>query len=134
MSSSSADSESGGEETTINGDARGVRRNGTRIGSEEGNGQAEGGRIFELLQEEQEGPTTPLPITNGPNRYKVTREIENASEDESLDAIPRGAQSPIESVMSIPDDSPSVQVWNTAKHINVMLIQLIGIRTVVSRW
>jgi hypothetical protein len=134
MSSSSADSESGGEEATINGDFQETRQNGLGTESEDGGSGAEGGRISELLREEQEGPSTPLPIINGPNRYRVNRDLENSSEDGSLDAIPRGVQSPIESVMSIPDDSPSVQVRNTTRQIFIMLTQPSGIHFVVSWW
>jgi hypothetical protein len=117
MSSSSADSESGGEDAKINGDSQETGQNGLGSESENGGSGADGGRISELLREEQEGPSTPLPITNRTNRYKVTRDYENASEDGSLYAVPKGVQSPIESVMSIPDDSPSIQVWNTTLHI-----------------
>jgi hypothetical protein len=115
MSASSADSDSGGEEATINGDARDIRRNGDTVDDGDSQLDVEGGRISELLQEEQERPSTPEKVTNGTNRYKATRDLESASEDGSLDAIPRGVQSPMESVMSIPDDSPSVQVGNKAK-------------------
>ncbi|EPE24539.1 hypothetical protein GLAREA_08391 [Glarea lozoyensis ATCC 20868] len=110
MSASSADSDSGGEEATINGDTQDIARNGSGT-VDDGDNQlgVEGSRISELLQEEQERPSTPEKVTNGTNRYKITRDLESTSEDGSLDAIPRGVQSPMESVMSIPDDSPSVQ-------------------------
>lgn len=110
MSSSSADSDSGGEDSTINGDSNGTRQDGLHIEESEDGSHAEGERIRQLLLEERENPSTPPRITNGVNIYKANRLADSASEDGSLDALPRGAQSPIESVMSIPDDSPSVQV------------------------
>ncbi|CAG8953369.1 hypothetical protein HYFRA_00003580 [Hymenoscyphus fraxineus] len=109
MSSSSADSDSGGEEETINGDGNETRQDGFNVEESEDGSHAEGERIRQLLEEERENPTTPLQITNGVNRYKANRIADSASEDGSLDALPRRPQSPIESVMSIPDDSPSVQ-------------------------
>ncbi|CAG8980533.1 hypothetical protein HYALB_00002530 [Hymenoscyphus albidus] len=109
MSSSSADSDSGGEEDTINGDDNGTRQDGFNVEESEDGSHAEGERIRQLLEEERENPATPLQITNGVNRYKANRIADSASEDGSLDALPRRAQSPIESVTSIPDDSPSVQ-------------------------
>ncbi|KAM0163295.1 hypothetical protein ACHAPG_001218 [Botrytis cinerea] len=68
-----------------------------------------GGRIAELLQEERdEGILTPQKLGNG-TKYKQPQDIENASEDGSVGAPPRRISSPIDSVLSIPDDSPSVQ-------------------------
>lgn len=69
-----------------------------------------GGRIAELLQEERdEGILTPQKLGNG-TKYKQPQDIENASEDGSVGVPPRRISSPIDSVLSIPDDSPSVQV------------------------
>lgn len=69
-----------------------------------------GGRISELLQEERdEGTLTPQKLGNGTN-CKQPQDFENASEDGSVGAPPRRISSPIDSVLSIPDDSPSVQV------------------------
>lgn len=113
MSTSSADSDSGGEEATINGDAQERRHNGMDIEASEDGSQAEGRHISELLEEAREAPSTPQAISNGTNRYKAARDMESASEDGSLDALPRGVPSPIESVMSIPDDTPSIQVCLT---------------------
>jgi hypothetical protein len=110
MSSSSVDNDSGAEEATINGDEiNGNSHTPTQISN--GNGTPlTGGRIAELLKEEREGATTPEPLGNGTNRYKATQDLEITSEDGSLDALPKRAASPIESMLSIPDDSPSVQV------------------------
>jgi hypothetical protein len=72
--------------------------------------------IVELLNEAREGSTTPVAIGNGSvhDRY---REIlqgqrgEAPSDEASVDgAPPRRPASPIDSMVSIPDDSPSVQV------------------------
>lgn len=69
------------------------------------------GRIAELLQEERdEDISTPQKLGDGTNRYKQVHDIENASEDGSVGAPPRRFDSPLDSILSIPDDSPSVQV------------------------
>ncbi|TVY35321.1 Vacuolar protein sorting-associated protein-like protein [Lachnellula subtilissima] len=107
--SSSSENDSGAEEDTINGD---VANGGQHAAAdEESNSGREGeGRIVELLREEQEGaPTPPQKLGNGTNRYTATEPVESASEDGSMDTVPRRAASPIESLLSIPDDSPSVQ-------------------------
>jgi len=107
--SSSSENDSGAEEDTINGNAvNGEHHAATEEGSEDG--QKRDGRIVELLQQEREGASTPQNIGNGTNRYKATQPAESASEDGSMDTLPRRAGSPIDSVLSIPDDSPSVQV------------------------
>ncbi|QSZ29312.1 hypothetical protein DSL72_003825 [Monilinia vaccinii-corymbosi] len=68
-----------------------------------------GDRIAELLQEEtDEGISTPRKLGNGTNRYKQVQGAENISEDESVGA-PRRINSPIDSILSIPDDPPSAQ-------------------------
>jgi vacuolar protein sorting-associated protein 8 len=107
--SSSSENDSGAEVDTINGDvANGEQR--TPADEESNNGRREGGRIVELLQEEREGTSTPQKVGNGTKRYRAAQPVESASEDGSMDDVPRRAESPIESVLSIPDDSPSVQV------------------------
>ncbi len=111
MSDSSEENDSGAEEATINGDAY----NGTEdVGDVENGPSPTGGRISELLQEEREGASTPQPLGNGVNRYKAAQQPESASEDGSLDALPRRTGSPIDSLLSVPDDSPSVQVRSSA--------------------
>ncbi|TVY76023.1 Vacuolar protein sorting-associated protein 8-like protein [Lachnellula suecica] len=101
--SSSSENDSGAEERTINGDTA----NGDQhaVADEE----SDNGRIVELLREERDAPSTPQKVGNGTNRYKAAQSAESASEDGSMDALPRRAGSPIESILSIPDDSPSVQ-------------------------
>jgi hypothetical protein len=117
MSSSSVDNDSGAEEATINGDDlnRGTATP-TQMDNENGV-HPTGGRLADLLQEERENAITPEPLGNGINRYKATHDlesIEKISEDGSLDALPKRAGSPIDSMLSIPDDSPSVQVGNAS--------------------
>lgn len=57
---------------------------------------------------------TPDPIANGQvsRRYReILRErVEDASDEGSIDAAPRRAGSPIDSLLSVPDDTPSIQV------------------------
>jgi hypothetical protein len=81
------------------------------IGNHETSGKpSDGGRIVELLEEERTGAITP--ITNGfsGKDYKAFQGPDEASEDGSVDQSPRRIDSPAGSVLSIPDDSPSVQV------------------------
>lgn len=109
MSSSSVENDSGAEEATINGDDHdGGEHTPTR--TVDGYGRPAQGRIVELLEEARDDAPTPDQLGNGTNRYKVARQIDSPSEDESLDALPRRAGSPIDSLLSVPDDSPSVQV------------------------
>jgi hypothetical protein len=110
MSTSSEDNDSGAEEATLNGDElNGGQVTPTQTSNENGIAPA-GGRIAELLQEEREGASTPPQLGNGINRYKAIQQMETPSEDGSLDPIPRRADSPVDSMLSIPDDSPSIQV------------------------
>lgn len=106
MTSSSVDNDSGAEEATINGDANKY----TQARKKGENGSATGSRIVELLQEEREGAFTPQPVGNGTTQYKLVGGRESPSEDGSLDVLPRRAGSPIDSLLSVPDDSPSIQV------------------------
>jgi len=127
------DNDSGAEEATINGDEiNGNSHTPTQMSN--GNGtRLTGGRIAELLKEEREGATTPEPLGNSTNRYKATEDLDVTSEDGSLDALPRRAASPIDSMLSIPDDSPSVQVGsqhNPSSCTNVYL----GLNSLLSRW
>lgn len=82
-----------------------------------------GGRIAELLQEERDEGISSQKLGNGLNRYKQV-DIENMSEDGSVGAPPRRINSPIDSILSIPDDSPSVQVGHIKKAINERLLIL----------
>ncbi|KAK2004728.1 vacuolar assembly/sorting protein VPS8 [Colletotrichum falcatum] len=57
--------------------------------------------------------STPPAIENGavPNRYRdiLREQADDVSEEGSVDAAPKRAGSPIDSLMSVPDDSPSIQ-------------------------
>jgi hypothetical protein len=73
--------------------------------------------IADILEEEEEDtandsaapPAGPSSIAH---RYRelLVVEHETPSEDGSTDAIPRRAASPMGSMLSVPDDSPSIQV------------------------
>lgn len=109
MSDSSEENDSGAEEATINGDTyNGVEGIADAENIEHGRSPT-GGRISELLQEEREGASTPQQLGNGVNRYKAVQQ-EASSEDGSLETLPRRTGSPIDSLLSVPDDSPSIQV------------------------
>src|ERR1035441_3825556 len=115
MSTSSEDNDSGAEEATLNGDElNGGQVTPTQTSNENGS-PAAGGRIAELLQEERKGASTPPQLGNGINRYKAIQQIESPSEDGSLDALPRRPDSPVDSMLSVPDDSPSVQVGQAVR-------------------
>jgi vacuolar protein sorting-associated protein 8 len=70
--------------------------------------------IVEMWEEEMEAPTTPIELGNGTvaNRYRqiLQDQQDDVSEEGSVDAVPGRAPSPIDSLLSVPDDSPSVQV------------------------
>ncbi|KAK3945455.1 Golgi CORVET complex core vacuolar protein 8-domain-containing protein [Diplogelasinospora grovesii] len=78
-------------------------------------GDQDNDHIADVIEEERQSTTTPVPPVGNSsiaNRYRELVEAaqETASEDGSTtDAIPRQAGSPIGSLVSIPDDSPSVQ-------------------------
>ena len=104
MSSSSVDNDSGEEEK----DSIDVTAD-TEHGQ---NGSEPGERIIQLLQEERDGggPPTPQQIGSRTNRYQVAQQAEDGSEDGTPEVLPRRPGSPPESIMSNPDDTPSVQV------------------------
>ena len=78
-------------------------------------GDQDDDHIANLLDDEHPAPNTPVPHA-GPStiahRYRelLEAEHETASEDGSTDALPRLAVSPMGSMLSVPDDSPSAQV------------------------
>ncbi|KAK0631966.1 Golgi CORVET complex core vacuolar protein 8-domain-containing protein [Immersiella caudata] len=77
-------------------------------------GDRDDDHIVDILEEERQAASTPVPPIGGTsinNRYRELLEAdqETVSEDGSTDAIPQRAGSPIDSLLSIPDDSPSVQ-------------------------
>lgn len=80
--------------------------------SEQGS-DIEGAHIANLLQEERrQSSEQPLEDTGVINRYRELAHAENdaSSETGSVEAPPRTAASPQGSALSIPDDTPSVQV------------------------
>jgi hypothetical protein len=81
-----------------------------------------GRRIVELLEEERAGATTPIANGFGGKGYKDSRGLDEASEDGSIDQVPRQVDSPSGSVLSNPDDSPSVQVFCLLSEVMVILI------------
>ena len=71
--------------------------------------------IADILEEEERdaGSSAPPAGTSSiAHRYRelLEAEHETPSEDGSTDALPRLAASPMGSMLSVPDDSPSVQV------------------------
>lgn len=109
MSSSSVENDSGAEEDTINGGVLAEGVHAPYIESGENGKQNGGGRIAQLLQEEKGAAPTPQPLGNGTNRYKAAQQRDDGSEDGSVETLPHRKGSPADSVLSIPDDSPSVQ-------------------------
>lgn len=104
------DNDSGAEEDTINGNI--IVADGQQENDEvhDTMPRAGGGRIAKLLEEERGSAPTPQPLGNGDNRYKAAQHIDSESDNGSMDALPRRAGSPIDSLLSIPDDTPSIQV------------------------
>lgn len=79
--------------------------------------QAANHHISDLLEEERQQDSTLPSEENGlAHTYKrlAEEEQEAASDNGSVDALPRRAGSPVDSMMSIPDRSPSVQVAHPA--------------------
>lgn len=113
MSSSSAD-DSGAEEETIRGDGDMPDVLEPAINyhtSIDITPAAGAGRIAELLREERDSVSTPIQLGDGTNRYRTVQETKDDSENSSAEvALPRRAGSPIESVVSTQDDTPSIQV------------------------
>ena len=79
-------------------------------GDDEELGTATGERIVELLEEEK--AETLIPIENGFDRrgYRNVHDSAQVSEDGSLEQLPPRADSPLGSLLSNPDETPSVQV------------------------
>ncbi|ROV93393.1 hypothetical protein VMCG_08393 [Cytospora schulzeri] len=68
--------------------------------------------ISDLLEEELQHSSEQPPETDGlANRYKeiLQEEADTASDNDSPDALPKGAGSPVDSNLSVADESPSVQ-------------------------
>lgn len=86
-------------------------------------GDQEHSHIAEMLEEEMQQDAAEPTISNGvvANRYRdLLRDQEDASDSGSVEGLPRRVGSPIDSLLSVPDDSPSVQVcahtsnWRTS--------------------
>ena len=73
-------------------------------------GSPEGARLVELLEEERTGALTPVANGFGGKDYRTFPAPDDASENGSVDQAPRRVESPSGSVLSNPDNSPSVQV------------------------
>ncbi len=76
-------------------------------------GDGDGNQIAEIIEEERQDIVSEKPIETGTiaNRYQqLLRDRDDASEEGSNEGIPRRAGSPIDSLLSVPDDSPSIQV------------------------
>ena len=75
--------------------------------------------ISDLLEEElqQQSSEQPSGADGLVNRYKevLQEEADAVSDNGSAYALPRRAGSPVDSTVSIPDDSPSVQVCLVAE-------------------
>ncbi len=111
------DKDSGAEEDTNNGHVGSAVSSQipTREGVTNGTHETEG-RISELLEEEIDDVPTPEGLGSGIHQYGELSHIDDVSEDDSSDALPRRAQSPVD---SIPDDSPSVQVTSVVRRLNL---------------
>ncbi|KAI0126477.1 vacuolar assembly/sorting protein VPS8 [Xylariales sp. AK1849] len=75
-------------------------------------GDQEQSTIAEILEEERQEDATEPSASNGAivNRYhQLLQDRDNASDSGSAEGLPRRVGSPIDSLLSVPDDSPSVQ-------------------------
>lgn len=118
MSTSLADKDSGAEEDSINGDGNPAASPSPTQGNTTNGAQQATGRILELLEEERDDAPTPEPLGNGINRYKKTPRIDGVSQDGSSEDLHRRPESPVD---SIPDDSPSVQVFLGSPQLKPLL-------------
>lgn len=76
-------------------------------------GDQEQGHIAEILQQERQDDAAAPPDSNGTiaNRYReLLREQDDASDSGSAEGLPRRVGSPLDSLLSVPDDTHSVQV------------------------
>lgn len=116
MSSSSTDNESRADKSALA--LRMEHKDSPRQtieGAQNGEGSdTDGGRLAELLQEERDSASTPQSLGNGTSPYKLISQGDGASvsEDGSTTKTLHRSDSPIDSLLSVPDDSPSIQVSN----------------------
>lgn len=71
-----------------------------------------GERISEILEEEIAAAVSPESVVNGirGKGYENSDTVEDHSDDGSQDHILHRNGSPVDSMLSIPDDTPSIQV------------------------
>lgn len=90
------------------------------------------GVVAQLVEQELQDHPTPLELGSGPltHRYReILREQEDDSSElssvaaSSVDALPKRVGSPIDSVMSGPDDTPSIQVHHIETRLETKLIR-----------
>ncbi|KAH8682254.1 Golgi CORVET complex core vacuolar protein 8-domain-containing protein [Xylariales sp. PMI_506] len=75
-------------------------------------GEHDEGHIVEILEEERQEDAAEPPSSNSalPNRYhQLLRDQDDASDSGSAEGLPRRVGSPLDSLLSAPDDTPSVQ-------------------------
>lgn len=123
MSASSEEMEDGaGEEMADMADLRAAQDTGEE--QQEAAEPAANHHISDLLEEERQQDSALPSEGNGlAHRYKklAEEELEATSDNGSVDALPRRAGSPVDSMISIPDRSPSVQVTHPAvPHPNML--------------
>lgn len=84
----------------------------------------EDGIVGLLDDETQTSSSTPPATESGalPNRYReiLREQADNVSDEGSVDAFPKRVGSPIDSLMSVPDDSPSVQASPASQYPNTL--------------
>lgn len=76
--------------------------------------------IAEILEEDRQEDAAASIHSNGTvlNHYRdLLRDQGNASDSGSAEGLPRRVGSPIDSLLSVPDDTPSVQVAAPASRI-----------------
>lgn len=84
-----------------------------RVFSDEETITGNGDHIADILEEERREDATAAPETDGPlaNHFRqLLRDNDDASDTGSAEGLPRRAGSPIDSLLSAQDGSPSVQV------------------------
>lgn len=84
-----------------------------RVSSDEETIKGNGHHIADILEEERRADATAAPEPDGPlaNHFRqLLRDHDDASDAGSAEGLPRRAGSPIDSLLSGQDGSPSVQV------------------------
>ncbi|KAH8597645.1 Golgi CORVET complex core vacuolar protein 8-domain-containing protein [Bisporella sp. PMI_857] len=109
MSSSSVDNDSGAEEETIDGTAADNNELLNGSGDNQVEGGPVGGHIAEMLREERDAASPAPQIGNGVNHYKTVVTTDNHSDNGIGESIHGRPRSPVESILSNPDDTPSIQ-------------------------